>query len=325
MFKKVLAACVYVAAVAPALAQDAYPSRPIKVIVPFASGSSTDALARVIGDRLSRSLGQPFVVENRPGAGGVIGTAAGAKVPPDGYTLTMAGSGPFGINPAIYTKLPYDPLKDFTAVVGIASTPQVLVTSATGPYTSLKQLQESSKAPGKSIDYASIGIGSTSHLTGQYFQRLANVPLTHVPFKGNADAQMQVVGGTVPLMFDAMPGVLSSIKSGRLRALAVASKTRSPFAPDIPTFREQGLPLEVTGWIGLVAPAGTPQAVVDRLNKEINVVLGQPEFIEKLNALAFTAMGGSRADFQAFITSEIATWSKVAKEANIQMEGEAPR
>jgi tripartite-type tricarboxylate transporter receptor subunit TctC len=321
MKTQLLAAVLGALSIGAAQAADAYPSRPVKIIVPFAPGSSTDGLARVVGERLSKTLGQPFTVENRPGAGGAIGTGVGAKAAPDGYTLTMAGSGPFGINPAIYLKLPYDAKKDFIPIVDIANTPQVLVTSATGPYTSLKKVLEA-KATGHPIDYASIGVGSTSHMAGQYFQSMSGVPLTHIPFKGNGDAQMQLIGNLVPLMFDALPGVIGSVKSGKLRALGIAAPERSPLAPDIPTFREQGLPLTVTGWIGLAAPAGTPIAIVDKLNREINQALKDPEFIERMASLAFMPVGGSRAEFEAFIASEIATWSKVAKEAHVQMDGD---
>jgi len=302
-------------------AEDIYPSKPVRMIVPFAPGSSTDVLARLLGDRLSRRMGQPFVIDNRPGAGGVIGTAVGAKSPADGYTVILAGSGPFGINPAIYSKLAYDPLKDFSAIINLISTPQVLVTSATSPYKTLQEFITAARSGGKSVDFASIGPGSTSHMAGQYFQSVAKVEMNHIPFKGNADAQMQVIGNRVPVMFDALPGVKSSIASGKLRALAVAAPSRTSLAPDIPTFEEQGVPgLEVTGWIGLVAPAGTPTGVLDQLNKEINAVMAQPEFIDKLNQAAFTPVGGSRAEFDAYIRKEIAQWSRIAKEAKIQMD-----
>lgn len=319
--KVLIAALLVPALVFPALAEDAYPSKPVRVIVPFAPGSSTDVLARLLGDRLSRAMGQPFVIDNRPGAGGVIGTSVGAKATPDGYTIVMAGSGPFGINPAIYSKLPYDPLKDFSAIVNLVNTPQVLVTSATSPYKTLRDFMTAARASNKSIDFASIGPGSTSHMAGQYFQSVAKIAMNHIAFKGNADAQMQVIGNAVPVMFDALPGVQTSIASGKLRALAVAARKRSPFAPDIPTFEEQGVPgLEVTGWIGLVAPAGTPPSVLERLNKEVNTLMTQPDFIGKLGQVAFTPVGGSRADFDVYIRSEIAQWSRIAKESHIQMD-----
>jgi tripartite-type tricarboxylate transporter receptor subunit TctC len=321
MNRRCAAALLLCALAASANAEDTYPSKPVRVIVPFAPGSSTDVLARLLGERLSRKLAQPFVIENRPGAGGVIGTAVGAKAPPDGYTIVMAGSGPFGINPAIYSKLPYDPLKDFSTIVNLVSTPQVLVTSASGTYKTLQEFMAAARSSGKSVDFASIGPGSTSHMAGQYFRSVAKIPMNHIPFKGNADAQMQVIGNTVPVMFDALPGVQTLIASGKLRALAVAAKKRSPFAPDIPTFEEQGVAgLEVTGWIGLVAPAGTPAGVLDRLNQEINAVMAQPDFVERLAQVAFTPVGGSRTEFETYIRREIAQWSRIAKESNIQMD-----
>jgi len=304
-----------------AAAADAYPGKPVRLIVPFAPGSSTDVLARLIGDRLQRSLGQVFVIENRAGAGGMIGTQAGAKAAADGYTLTMAGSGPFGINPAIYAKLAYDPLKDFAPVINLANTPQVLVTSASGPITSAKQLIADARTSGKSVDFASIGPGSTSHLAGELFQKVSGVNMNHIAFKGNADAQLQVIGGTVPVMFDAMPGVLTGIKGEKLRPLAVAAKERSPFAPDVPTFAELGMPaMVVTGWIGLAAPAGTPEPVLEKLNAELNKALQEPEVREKLRTLAFHGVGGTRAEFAAYIRTEIAQWSQLAKEARIRLD-----
>ena len=304
-----------------AQADDAYPSRSVRIIVPFATGSSTDVLARVLGEKLGQSMGRQFVIDNRPGAGGVIGTALGAQAAPDGYTLTMAGSGPFGINPAIFTKLSYHPLKDFSPIIDLISTPQTLVTSATGPYKSLKDFLQAARTTSQAIDYASIGLGSTSHMAGQYLQSAAKLSLNHVPFKGNADAQTQFIGGLVPVMFDALPGVLTSINSGKLRALAVASLKRTPLAPDIPTFAEQGIDgFEVTGWIGLVAPAGTPAPIINRLNQEINAQLAKPDFVSRLSTLAFTPVGGSPADFEAHMRREIEQWSRIAKEAKIQMD-----
>lgn len=322
MFSKFwISSAIVLAVSGSAVGSEVYPSKPVKLIVPFATGSSTDVLARMIGERLSRRLGQPFVIDNRPGAGGMIGTMAGGKSPADGYTLTMAGSGPFGINPAIYSKLAYDPLKDFSPIINIANTPQVMVTSSAMPNKPPKQYLAELSAGGKPIDFASIGPGSTSHLAGSYFQRLAGIPMNHIAFKSNADAQMQVIAGTVPVMFDAMPGVLTSLKSGKLRAVAVAAKERSPFAPDIPTFSEAGLGnVVVTGWIGLAAPAGTPEAVLERLNVEINSILQQPEVREKLQNLAFNSVGGSRTDFAAYVRSEISQWSQIAKQAGIQLD-----
>lgn len=304
-----------------AASADVYPSKPIKLIVPFAPGSSTDVLGRMVADRLTRSLGQPVVIDSRPGAGGMIGTIAGAKAAADGYTLIMAGSGPFGVNPAIYSKLGYDPLKDFTPIANLVLTPQVMVATSNGPAKPAKQFLADAQAGGKLIDYASIGPGSTSHLAGAFFQRVSGLPMNHIAFKSNAEAQMQVIAGNVPVMFDAMPGVMTSIKAGKLRALAVASRERSPYLPDVPTFAEAGFgTLVVTGWIGLAAPTGTPEPILDKLNAEVNAMLQQFDVREKLNTGAFITVGGTRAEFGAYIRSEIAQWSQVAKQAGIQLD-----
>jgi len=304
-----------------AASADVYPSKPIKLIVPFAPGSSTDVLGRMVADRLTRSLGQPVVIDSRPGAGGMIGTIAGAKAAADGYTLIMAGSGPFGVNPAIYSKLGYDPLKDFTPIANLVLTPQVMVATSNGPARPAKQFLADAQAGGKLIDYASIGPGSTSHLAGAFFQRVSGLPMNHIAFKSNAEAQMQVIAGNVPVMFDAMPGVMTSIKAGKLRALAVASRERSPYLPDVPTFAEAGFgTLVVTGWIGLAAPTGTPEPILDKLNAEVNAMLQQFDVREKLSTGAFITVGGTRAEFGAYIRSEIAQWSQVAKQAGIQLD-----
>jgi len=278
-------------------------------------------LGRMVADRLTRSLGQPVVIDSRPGAGGMIGTIAGAKAAADGYTLIMAGSGPFGVNPAIYSKLGYDPLKDFTPIANWVLTPQVMVATSNGPAKPAKQFLADAQAGGKLIDYASIGPGSTSHLAGAFFQRVSGLPMNHIAFKSNAEAQMQVIAGNVPVMFDAMPGVMTSIKAGKLRALAVASRERSPYLPDVPTFAEAGLgTLVVTGWIGLAAPTGTPEPILDKLNAEVNAMLQQFDVREKLSTGAFITVGGTRAEFGAYIRSEIAQWSQVAKQAGIQLD-----
>jgi tripartite-type tricarboxylate transporter receptor subunit TctC len=304
-----------------AVAADVYPTKPIKLIVPFAPGSSTDVLGRMVADRLTRTLGQPVVIDSRPGAGGMIGTIAGAKAAPDGYTLIMAGSGPFGVNPAIYSKLGYDPLKDFTPIANLVLTPQVMVATANGVAKPAKQFLADAQAGGKMIDYASIGPGSTSHLAGAYFQRMSGLPMNHIAFKSNAEAQMQVIAGNVPIMFDAMPGLMTSLKAGKLRALAVASRERSPYLPDVPTFAEAGLGnLVVTGWIGLAAPTGTPDHILDKLNSEVNAMLQQFEVREKLATGAFITVGGSRAEFASYIRAEFGQWSQVAKQAGIQLD-----
>jgi tripartite-type tricarboxylate transporter receptor subunit TctC len=294
----------------------AYPGKPVKIVVPFTAGSATDILARVVGEQLTRSLGQPFIVENKPGAGGSVGTEQVKNAPPDGYTLIAAGSGPFGINPGVYKSLPYDPIRDFELIGNIVLTPQALVVGAQTPYRNVRDLVAAAKAKPGEIAFASLGTGSTSHLTMEAFQTAAGIRLNHIPFKGSSDAQTQIIGGNVPLMSDTVPGVLAQVKAGKLRAIGVAIPQRSPYLPDVPTLAEQGYPgFESVGWIGLAAPAKTPGAILDRLNAEIAKMLSDPAVKARFEQLAFTPVGDSRAQFTAFVKSEIAKWSKVAKDS----------
>ena len=319
VFRPLLAAAL-VAIAGSAFAQ-AYPSRPVKIIVPFAAGSATDIIARVVGEHLGKALGQPFVVENKPGAGGIVGTEQAKSAPPDGYTLVAAGSGPFGINPGVYSKLPYDPLRDFELIGNIVLTPQALVVGAQTPYRNLKDFVAAAKAKPGEIAFASLGNGSTSHLTMEAFQAAAGIKLNHIPFKGSGEAQTQIIGGNVPVMSDTVPGVLAQVKSGKLRAIGVATPKRSPYLPDVPTIAEQGYPgFESVGWIGLAAPAKTPAAILDRLNAEIRKMLNDPAVKERLDQLAFTPVGDSRAEFNAFVKSEITKWTKVAKDSGAKAD-----
>jgi tripartite-type tricarboxylate transporter receptor subunit TctC len=291
-----------------------YPARPVKIIVAFTPGSATDILARVTADEFTKSMGQTFVVENRAGAGGIIGTQAAKDAAPDGYTLTACPSGPFGINPGIYSHLPYDPVKDFEPISNIGLTPQVIVVGSQFPYRTLAEFVAAAKAKPGEIAYGSLGTGSTSHLTMEAFQSAAGIRLNHIPFKGGAEAQTQIMGGAFPVMSDTVPGVLAHVKGGKLRALGVAIPKRSPFMPDVPTIAEQGYPgFESVGWIGLCAPAGTPTAILDKLNAEVAKMLASPAVQARLEQLAFTPAGDSRAHFAAWIKSEIAKWSAIAK------------
>jgi len=291
-----------------------YPSKPVRVLVPFSPGSATDILARLTAEQFSKSMGQAFVVENRAGAGGIPGTEAAKNAAPDGYTLTMCTSGPFGINPAIYKKLPYDPLRDFEPIGNIGFTPQTIVVGAMQPWKTLAELVAAAKARPGEIAYASLGVGSTAHLTIEAFQSAAGVRLNHIPFKGSGEAQAQLLGGNVQVMSDTVPAVLAHVRSGKLRALGVAIPKRSPHLPDVPTVAEQGYPgFESVGWIGLAAPAKTPAAILDRLNGEIRKMLADPAVKERMNTLAFEPIGDSREAFAAFIKAEIEKWTKVAR------------
>ena len=315
-----LLAAALLAAAAPVLAQT-YPTKPVKIIVGFAPGSATDILARVVADAFSKSMGQAFVVENKPGAGGAIGAAQGKEAPPDGYTLVAAGSGPFGINPAIQSNLPYDAVKDFELIGNIVLTPQAYVVGTQTPYKSLKEFVAAAKAKPGEIPYASLGKGSTSHLAMAAFASTAGIELNHIPFKGSGDAQSAILAGQVPIMSDTIPGVLAQVKAGKLRALGVAIPKRSQFLPDVPTVAEQGWPgFEAVGWIGLAAPAKTPPAVLDKLNAEIRKMLQDPAVKARFEQLAFEPVGDSREQFTAFVKSEIAKWSKVAKDSGAKVD-----
>ena len=315
-----LAALALFAVAGTAFAQ-AYPSKPVKIIVAFTPGSATDILARLVADSFGKSMGQTFIVENKPGAGGIIGTESAKNSPPDGYTLTTCPSGPFAINPGIYSKLPYDPVKDFEPIANIGLTPQTIVVGAQTPYKTLKEFVAAAKAKPGEIPYGSLGTGSTSHLTMEALQVAAGIKLNHIPFKGGAEAQTQIMGGAFPVMSDTIPGVLNQVKAGKLRALGVAIPQRSPFLPDTPTIAEQGYPgFESVGWIGLCAPARTPVEILNKLNGEVKKMLAAPEVKEKFVQLAFTPVGDSREQFAAFMKAEIAKWGKVAKDSGARAD-----
>ena len=308
-------ASLVLATVAGAACAQSYPARPVKIIVAFTAGSATDIIARVLADSFTKSMGQTFVVENKPGAGGIIGTEAVKNAPADGYTLAACPSGPFGINPGIYSKLPYDPVKDFEPISNLVLTPQVIVVGSQTPYRTLKDLVDDAKRRPGEIAYGSLGTGSTSHLTMEAFQKEAGIKLNHIPFKGGQEAQTQIMGGAFPVMSDTISGVLAQVKAGKLRPLGVAIPQRSPYI-DVPTIAEQGYAgFESVGWIGLCAPAKTPAPILDKLNAEVRKFISSPEAKERMQQLAFTPVGNSRAEFAAWIKSEIAKWSKVAKDS----------
>jgi len=298
-----------------------YPVKQIRIIVQFTPGTSTDILARLIAAKMGERWNQQVVVDNKPGAGAVLGTDLGAKAAPDGYTLTMAVSSAFGINPTLYSKLPYDAINDFAPIANLGLTPQTLVVNPAESYKTLKDFVAAAKAKPGSINFASLGSGSTSHLTTEMFAATAGIKLNHVPFKGSADAHTQIIGGQVPMMFDAIPATLPHIKSGRLRGLGIATLKRSPFLPDLPTIAEGGYAgFEAVGWIGIAAPAKTPVAILNTLNAEMVRILGEADVKEKLNTLAFTPVGDTREQFAAYIKSEIAKWGKAVKDSGAKAE-----
>lgn len=298
-----------------------YPAKQIRIIVQFTPGTSTDILARLIAAKMGERWNQQVVVDNKPGAGAMLGTDLGAKAAPDGYTLTMAVSSAFGINPTLYSKLPYDAINDFAPIANLGLTPQTLVVNPAESYNTLRNFVAAAKAKPGSINFASLGSGSTSHLTTEMFAATAGIKLNHVPFKGSADAHTQIIGGQVPMMFDAIPATLPHIKSGRLRGLGIATLKRSPFLPDLPTIAEGGYAgFEAVGWIGIAAPAKTPVAILNTLNAEMVRILGEADVKEKLNTLAFTPVGDTREQFAAYIKSEIAKWGKAVKDSGAKAE-----
>ena len=299
----------------------AYPTKPIRLVVPFPAGGATDILAREVAKHLTETWGQSVVVDNRPGAGGNIGSELVAKAPPDGYTLEMGTVGTHAINASLYAKMPYDHVKDFLPIILVAGVPNVLVVYPAVPVNSVQELIAYAKAnPGK-LNFASSGAGTSIHLSGELFKVMAGVQMTHVPYKGSAPALQDLVGGQVQLMFDNLPPSLPQIKAGKLRALGVTSATRAPALPATPTIAEAGLPgFESSSWFGLLAPAGTPPAIVAKINAEVDKWLASPEAKEKLSAIGANIAGGSPEDFARHIQAETAKWAKVVKESGAKVD-----
>ena len=299
----------------------AYPNKPIRIVVPFPAGGATDILARAVAQKLTEAWGQPVIVDNRPGAGGNIGSELVAHSAPDGYTLEMGTVGTHAINASLYSKMPYDHIKDFAPVILVAGVPNVLEVNPSLPVNSVQELIAYAKAnPGK-LNFASSGNGTSIHLSGELFKVMTGVQMTHVPYKGSAPALQDLIGGQVQLMFDNLPPSLPQIKSGKLRALAVTSATRSSALPDIPTVAESGLPgFEASSWFGILAPAGTPPAIIAKLNAEIAKWLTSPEAKEKMLALGANIGGGSPEDFAKHIAVETAKWQKVVKASGAKVD-----
>jgi tripartite-type tricarboxylate transporter receptor subunit TctC len=308
-------------AVLPAFAQDAYPSKPIRMVVPYPPGGASDVTARLIGQKVTEAWGQQVVIDNRPGANGIVALEHVAKQPPDGYTLLLANLGPNAINPAIYAKLPYDPVKDFAPVTLTTLVPQVLVVAPTFEAKTLKDLLDFARSnPGK-LNYGNGGNGSSNHLGVELMASLAGVSLTAVPYKGDAQAMTDAMSGQVAMTLPTVVAATPHIRSGKLRPLAVGTKTRVASLPDVPTMQEAGVPgYESFSWGGVMAPAGTPAPVVNRLHAEFVRILRLPDMQEKLAALGATVSAAGPAEFAAFLQAEIRKWDGVAKRANIRLE-----
>ncbi len=298
-----------------------YPVRPIRLVVPFGAGSNTDILARTVGARMTENWGQQVVIDNRPGAGGNIGTDVVAKAPPDGYTIVLGAASVLAINQSLYASMPYDSATAFAPITNMVKTTNVLVVSPSLSAKSVKELIAYGKAnPGK-LTYASSGAGGTIHLSGELFKAMTGITMEHIAYKSSPVAHIDIISGQVHAMFDAMPTALPQIKSNRLRPLAVTTAKRSPALPDLPTVAEAGLPgYEAVGWFGFAAPAGTPRQIVTKLNQEIVRILAIPDVRERLLAQGAEPVGDSPEDFAKFIKAEAAKWGKLVKSLGLKIE-----
>lgn len=308
------------ASMQPALvsAAESYPSRSITMVVPFPAGGPTDIVARVVGQKLSEDLGQSVVIDNKPGASSVIGAGQVARAAPDGYTLLLNYSGHV-INPFLKKDLPFDPLKDFEPIVGLASTPQILVVSPKVQAKSVEELLTLARNSGKSMTFASSSVGAPGHLAGELFSQMTKLPLMHVPYKGSAPALTDLVGGQVDMMFDSAPSSIVFVRSGKLKALGVTSEKRTEVAPELPTMDESGLKgFSVTTWYGVWAPAKTPPDIIEKLNAALNKALADADVRAKLLQAGADPLGGSQQDFAAFCRSESERYGAIVKAANIQ-------
>ena len=298
-----------------------YPTKPIKLVAPSTPGDAPDVIARLVADKLSTALGQQVVVENRPGAGGVVGSDYVAKAVPDGYTLIMGNAGSHGINAAVYSKLPYDIQRDFAPVSQVAVAPNVMVINPSVPASTVAEFIAYAKAnPGK-LSYASGGNGSSAHMSMELFKSMSGIDIQHVPYKGSSPALTDVVSGQVVAFIGNMPPTVPLIKAGKLRAIAVTTKSRSALMPELPTITEAGLPgFETVAWFGVLAPAGTPPEVVNRLSAEIAKIAKSPEIREKLVAMGAEPVGSTPEEFKAVIDRDIAKWKPLAQKVGIKID-----
>ena len=306
----------------PAFAQADYPSRPITYVVPYPPGGAADVFARQLALELGKRLGQPVVIENRAGANGNIGSASVAKAPADGYTLLLGTASTVAINPHLYGKnMPYDPLKDLQAVSGTHSMANVLVVNATTPYKTVQDVINAAKAKPGALAYASAGNGNTMHLAGEQFRAQAGIDLLHIPYKGGPPAMNDVLAGQVPMMFNNLPAVVPMVRSGKLRALAVATPQRSRLLPDVPTMEEAGLKGYVsTVWNGVFVRSGTPRAIVDRLNREIVAALQSPEMRQSLEEQGFDVIPSSPEQFTSLVKAETSRWAVVVRQSGASLD-----
>ncbi len=298
----------------------AFPDKPLKIVVTFTTGGAPDILARIIGERLTAAWGQPVIVDNKPGAGGNLGADFVAKSAPDGYTIVVGTVGTHAINPALYSKMPYDAVKDFTPITLIATTPNMLVINNDVPAKNLKEFIALGKKEGK-MTFASSGSGTSIHVSGELFKTMTGIDMVHIPYKGRASAIPDVLGGRVTMMFDNMPSSLALVREGKLRALGVTSSTRSPAAPDVPTIAESGLPgFDAVSWFALFAPANTPKPIIDKLQAEVRRILKTPDVTKKLADNGLDPVGGSSEELSAYQKAEITKWAKVVKDSGAKVD-----
>ncbi|WP_029050378.1 tripartite tricarboxylate transporter substrate binding protein [Cupriavidus sp. amp6] len=302
-------------------AAGSYPDKPIRIVVPYTPGGFNDTLARTVGENLTSQWKQPVVVDNRPGGNTLIGNSMVAKAAPDGYTLLVTPL-PFAALPALYgAKLPYNATKDFAPVIWAASTQNVLLARNGQGYSTIKDVIDSAKKqPGK-INYGSSGSGSSNHLSMELFEKMTGTRMTHVPYKGSGPAVVALLGGEIDLLFDNLPNVMSQIKAGKFKAIAVTGQQRSKLLPDVPTIAESGVPsYDVNVWFGIQAPAGTPKDIVQKLNQEIAKALAQPDVVKRFREQGVEVVGSSPARFSSLVESEIEKWSAVVRDANVHLE-----
>ena len=298
-----------------------YPSKPVRIVAPFGAGSTIDIIGRLIAPKLTDVLGQPVIVENRPGAGGMIGMDAVATSAPDGHTLIIGALGPLAMNPALYPKTPFDPVKDFAAVCLLATGPVVIAVHPSIPAQPVKDLIDLAKKRPGQLNFGSPGVGSSPHLTGELFKLITKTDIVHVPYKGNAEAITDLIGGQLSIVFTGVPPVVPLAKAGKVRLLATTGKQRMPNLPEVPTIREAGIEgADVLIWYGIVAPAATPKDVVARLNREIVKIMNTPDVREKFSQQGVDPASSTPDEFAQMIRDEVTRWGKVIRSAGIKLE-----
>jgi tripartite-type tricarboxylate transporter receptor subunit TctC len=316
-FAALIAAC---AVAAPPVLAQAYPQKAVRIVVPFAPGGTTDIVARLLAAKLAQPLGQSVVIDNRPGANGIVGSEIVARSAPDGYTLMMGYLGNLAMNPALYAKLSYDPIRDYVPVTLVASTTQAIVVHPSLPAKTVPELIALAKSKPGQLNYASAGVGAPSHLSGELFKQMTGIDMVHIPYKGGGALMTDLLSGQVTISFGGLAAALPNVRSGKLRLLAVASAKRSAAVPDVPSVAESVPGFDVPSWLGVVAPAGTPRPIIERLHAEIAKVLATDEVKERLAAEGGEVIAGGPEEFAAYLRSEIAKWDKVIKGANIRAE-----